>query len=305
MAYIGKTPVIGNFQVCDAISVVNGQAAYTMQVGGVNVSPESANHMIVSLNGVIQKPTDAYTVSSSTITFASNLVTGDVIDFIQILGNVLDLGVPSDNTVTTAKLSDSSVSLAKLTATGTKDATTFLRGDNTFAAAGLNGWSENGANNNLLPASASAGIYLGVNSATAANLLDDYEEGTFTPALLNAPSATFGQQIGKYIKIGNLVQVHINLSISNLNGGSGTTTITGLPFTAGNTPSNSMYSGTVLGDDSWSTNLSGTNLISYIQGGYQPNYIIVRRNSGSNLATVNLTDIGTSRLQVSICYSTI
>ena len=139
MAYIGKTPTIGNFQVCDAISVVNGQAAYTMQVGGVNVSPESANHMIVSLNGVIQKPTDAFTVSSSTITFASNLITGDVIDFIQILGNVLDLGVPSDNTVTTAKLSDSSVSLAKLTATGTKDATTFLRGDNTFDTPPLGG----------------------------------------------------------------------------------------------------------------------------------------------------------------------
>src|SRR5210317_259 len=142
MAYLGKTPTIGNFQVCDAISVVNGQAAYTMQVGGVNVSPESANHMIVSLNGVIQKPTDAYTVSSSTITFASNLVTGGVIDFIQILGNVLDLGVPSDNTVTTAKLSDSSVSLAKLTATGTKDATTFLRGDNTFSALPASGITE-------------------------------------------------------------------------------------------------------------------------------------------------------------------
>ena len=146
MAYIGKTPTIGNFQVCDAISVVNGQAAYTMQVGGVNVSPESANHMLVSLNGILQAPTSSFTVSGSTITFASNLVTGDVIDFIQILGNVLDLGVPSDNTVTEAKLSDSSVttaklndasvSLAKLTATGTKDATTFLRGDNTFAEAG-------------------------------------------------------------------------------------------------------------------------------------------------------------------------
>ena len=126
MSYIGVKPTIGNFQICDAISVVNNQAAYTMQVGSVNVSPESANHMIVSLNGVIQKPTDAFTVSGSTITFASNLVTGDVINFIQILGNVLDLGVPSDSTV----------SLAKLTATGTKDATTFLRGDNTFAAAG-------------------------------------------------------------------------------------------------------------------------------------------------------------------------
>ena len=142
MAYIGKIPTIGNFQVCDAISVVNGQAAYTMQVGGVNVSPESANHMIVSLNGVIQKPTDAYTVSNSVITFASNLVTGDVIDFIQILGNVLDLGVPSDNTVTTAKLADSSVSLAKLTATGTKDATTFLRGDNSFQEVPAGGITE-------------------------------------------------------------------------------------------------------------------------------------------------------------------
>ena len=134
MAYIGREPQIGNFQICDAISVVDAQAAYTMQVDTVDVSPESANHMIVSLNGVIQKPTDAYTVSGSTITFASALETGDVIDFIQILGNVLDLGVPSDSTV----------SLAKLTATGTKDATTFLRGDNTFAAAGSPSITDNG-----------------------------------------------------------------------------------------------------------------------------------------------------------------
>jgi hypothetical protein len=112
--YIGKIPTVGNFQICDAISVVDAQAAYTMQVDTVDVSPESANHMIVSLNGVIQKPTDAYTVSGSTITFASNLVTGDVIDFIQILGNVLDLGVPSDATVSTAKIVDANVTTAKI-----------------------------------------------------------------------------------------------------------------------------------------------------------------------------------------------
>ena len=121
MAYIGTKPTIGNFQICDAISVVNGQAAYTMQVGGVNVSPQSSNHMIVSLNGTIQKPGGAnpsFTVSGSTITFASNLATGDVIDFIQILGDVLDLGVPSDATVTTAKLANSAVDLtSKVTGT--------------------------------------------------------------------------------------------------------------------------------------------------------------------------------------------
>ena len=41
-----------------------------------------------------------------------------------------------DNSVTTNKIADSNITLAKLSATGTKDATTFLRGDNTFAEAG-------------------------------------------------------------------------------------------------------------------------------------------------------------------------
>ena len=108
--YIGKTPTVGNFQVCDAISVVNGQAAYTLQVGGVNVAPESANHMLVSLNGILQKPGSSFTISGSTMTFASNLATGDVIDFVQILGNVLDIGQPSDDTVTAAKLNNDIIS---------------------------------------------------------------------------------------------------------------------------------------------------------------------------------------------------
>ena len=135
MSYIGKTPVVGNFQVCDAISVVNGQAAYTMQVGSANVLPESVNNMLVSLNGVIQKPNTAYTVSGSTITFASNLASGDVIDFIQIFGDVLNIGTPSDGAVTSTKLASNSVTTAKITdanVTGAK--TNFV---STSSAAGL------------------------------------------------------------------------------------------------------------------------------------------------------------------------
>ena len=114
MAYIGKQPIVGNFQICDAISVVNGQAAYTMQVASTNVNPESANHMLVSLNGVLQKPGSSFTISGSTITFASNLATGDVIDFIILLGDALNLGTPSDGTVTTAKLAADAVTEAKI-----------------------------------------------------------------------------------------------------------------------------------------------------------------------------------------------
>ena len=116
MSYIGKQPVVGNFQKCDAISVVNGQAAYTLNVGGSAVTPENANHMLVSLNGVLQAPGDSFTVSGSTLTFASNLATGDVIDFVIILGDVLDLGTPSDNSISTAKLVANSVTAAKFNA---------------------------------------------------------------------------------------------------------------------------------------------------------------------------------------------
>jgi len=115
MAYIGKSPALGNFVKLDAISVVNGQAAYTMQNGSVNFTDYSTvNQFLVSLNGTIQSPGSSFTVSSSTITFSSNLSTGDVIDFIIVFGNSLSAGTPTDGTVTTAKLASTSVTAAKL-----------------------------------------------------------------------------------------------------------------------------------------------------------------------------------------------
>jgi hypothetical protein len=48
----------------------------------------------------------------------------------------------ADSIVTSAKITDGTIALADLSATGTKDATTFLRGDNTFAEAGGGGITE-------------------------------------------------------------------------------------------------------------------------------------------------------------------
>ena len=133
MAYIGRTPIIGNYQVLDAI-VATTTDTYALTKDAVAVFPQTPSNCIVSLNGVIQAPVSSYTISGSNIVFASALTGTDSIDFITVLGDVLSIGTPTDGTVTTAKLADSSVTLAKLTATGTKDATTFLRGDNTFAS---------------------------------------------------------------------------------------------------------------------------------------------------------------------------
>ena len=70
--------------------------------------------MIVSLNGVIQAPQDAYTVTGSTITFDSALTSSDVIDFILILGNTDPIGTPADGTVSTSKLQNNAITTAKL-----------------------------------------------------------------------------------------------------------------------------------------------------------------------------------------------
>ena len=115
MAYIGKSPIIGNFVKLDAITAVNGQAAYTMQNGGSNFTDyESVNQFLVSLNGTIQAPTDSFTVSGSTLTFASNLATGDVIDFVMVFGNSLSAGTPTDATVSTAKIINGAVTNDKV-----------------------------------------------------------------------------------------------------------------------------------------------------------------------------------------------
>ena len=236
MAYIGVKPTIGNFQICDAISVVNGQAAYTMQVGSVNVIPQSANHMIVSLNGVIQKPGSSFTVSGSTITFASNLATGDVIDFIQILGDVLDLGTPSDATVTAAKLASTSITGQTAEATVADDDTVLIHDtsasalkkmtvSNLTANAGTAGLTSSSGNititdGDLIFGGSGHGVYLGVTSATAANLLDDYEEGTFTPTFVdqtNTQATSYtNNSSASYTKIGNICYVMMDIEFNSI-----------------------------------------------------------------------------------------
>ena len=104
MAYLGRQPIVGNYQVLDALTATTTDT-YALTKNSVAVFPQTPANCIVSLNGVIQAPYDSYTISGSNIVFDSALTGSDSIDFITVLGDVLNIGVPSDNTVTAAKLS--------------------------------------------------------------------------------------------------------------------------------------------------------------------------------------------------------
>jgi len=103
MPFIGTQPEIGGYSVLDALTA-SATASYTLQKDSTNFTPSSANQLLVSLNGVIQKPGSSFTLSGSTLTFSSALSSSDSIDFIISMGEPLLIGTPSDGTITNAKL---------------------------------------------------------------------------------------------------------------------------------------------------------------------------------------------------------
>ena len=141
------------------------------------------------------------------------------------------------------------------------------------------------------------GIELGSGiDGTAANVLDDYEEGTWTPTF-SGFSGTYAVQTARYIKIGQQVTVWWHLDIQTT-GGTGTLQVHGLPFTHVNITN--FYGGVgTLHCNSWATMKKPDN------GLVQTNtsYIRFFQNiDGSSVGQVTLTDVGTGNFLGSATY---
>ena len=126
MPFIGKQPQVGAYSKLDAITT-SATATYNLVLNGAAYYPQSANHLIVSLNGIIQAPQDSFTVVNDTIVFVTTLSSSDSIDFVMALGDTLDIGTPSDGTIVGSKF-------ASQTAAGG-----FFQGNNFDRGADFNG----------------------------------------------------------------------------------------------------------------------------------------------------------------------
>jgi len=168
MSYIGNEPPdTGAYGVQ---SFDGGGTTFTLS------KPSTTATVLLFIDGVRQTPVDAYSVSGVTLTTTATTPSGTDNVTVQFLGDVVDFGEPSDDSVSTAKIQDDAVTAAKLansinteiaantakvtnathtgdvtgataltiatdavdiamlSATGTADATTFLRGDNAWTA---------------------------------------------------------------------------------------------------------------------------------------------------------------------------
>jgi len=85
-------------------------------------------------------------------------------------------------------------------------------------------------NGNLVIGTSGKGIDFSATSDVAgmsSELLDAYEEGTWTPSL--GGTATYTTQVGRYTKVGNVVTLQFRLLVNTLGTGS-VNSISGLPF---------------------------------------------------------------------------
>lgn len=112
----------------------------------------------------------------------------------------------------------------------------------------------------------------------AANALDDYEEGSWTPTLVNNGTVTYSNQFGRYTKIGNSITVWFDVACSNYSGGSSDLRIGGLPYTT-NIEGNFGFGGSLIRS-------IGVNLSS----GYTSASLIANSTGGSHFTVYELGD---------------
>ena len=134
--------------------------------------------------------------------------------------------------------------------------------------------------------------------SAAANALDDYEEGSFTPTAFGWSTTgtnTYGTQAGRYIKVGNLVTVFFHVEWSNLSNASGVLAIGGFPYTH----RTSNYYGSTAVQCRY-INYSGDTVYAVYGSGFGTSVLLYAQNDNGNHSYVGIDAAG--RVEGTINY---
>ena len=185
------------------------------------------------------------------------------------LGNQITTVFPTSISVDSATISGNTTVGGTLGVTG---ATTL---SDTLGVTGVSTLSDN-----IVFGASGKGVHLGVTSATASNLIDDYEEGTWTPTA--STGLSYGFQNGRYIKIGTLVLASFDIDLDSVSASGNV--LGGLPFTTANTTANfgivniGYYSSITTGVV-WLSGYTRTNLTSLYFTGNSSSQTTIQHNT--------------------------
>ena len=136
----------------------------------------------------------------------------------------------------------------------------------------------------------SGGVYLG--GTGSANLLDDYEEGTWTPTLEvnnSTTGITYASRSGSYTKVGRKVTLLCDVTLSNKGSNTGAVNISNFPFTSGDNLSSTSFNGTGFAVIWENLNTATSSITSWVsQSGITAN--LWRSIGSGSTSMVKLTD---------------
>jgi hypothetical protein len=144
------------------------------------------------------------------------------------------------------------------------------------------------------------------NASSNANTLDDYEEGTWTPALSFGAATTgitYSVQSGGYVKVGGQVTVWAQITLSNRGSATGVARVTGLPFTNVNAAGRSEGATAVF--NFW-TSMAGTPIpLGYVQNNNTTIYLMNGVASNANPSLLESNFSNSSSVYFNATYSTV
>ena len=156
---------------------------------------------------------------------------------------------------------------------------------------------------NLVIGTSGKGIDFSATSDATGNsseLLDDYEEGSWTPASKNAGS--FTSSTGRYVKIGQQVTVWGYIAVVTDITSTSNFEISGLPYTATST-AHTEFVGPVMIRWINSTGATGVSFSTYQASGWNYLRIYASRDDGNNYDAVKHSDFAFDTAGIRFCHS--
>ena len=158
--YLGRgLDKISNIEILDNL-VFDNSSSYSITKGSVAFTPNSAQSLLISIDGVVNATN--FTVNGSTIDFGVAVPSTSVCNFFLHYGTGV-MTVPSDGSVTTAKLGNGAVTSAKLSSGKVLQVVSVV--DSTDTSITTATYTDTGLSANITPISTSSKVLVIVNHA--------------------------------------------------------------------------------------------------------------------------------------------
>ena len=136
-------------------------------------------------------------------------------------------------------------------------------------------------------------------ASTTAEILDHYEEGSWTPVFINVNTPTYTTQYGIFTRVGRMVLLHGQISVSSIDTSDGSTVaISGLPFTGQSSAETCLFT-----FGRYTNLLPEAKLDDFTNARFGGTFVMLHEGNNADISYAELNSSGTIQFSVSYMMS--